>query len=474
MKSNPNIPDKPHIIELGSTGIEQYDGFIHEAYNEKLTWPNCQSLYDKIRRSDPEIAIVRNLYFSLSRNVHFSMNLDIEDPNDDEKRAVDFGYQVIDDMMGGENQLLETAMNYVPFMGWGWWEVLHGVRSPEFSAPEDDGWRSKYSDNLVGVRRLAWRDSSTFAHWDMAKNGRLLGLAQYDISNQESTEEIMIPLEKSLHMTYGDSINPEGLSPLEAVWRLQRIKYGLEIILGIGFEHAAGYIDVTCENTPNDQDKAFIKQAAKNIMTAQAGNYAVWPKGIAGEIKDITFSAGSELLNTIKYYGLMKLTIYNTQWVALSTITGSGSYAAMDDSSSMFLVTYNAMLDGFAKQFNDQVGRRLYNLNKGAFPKMRVYPEFHISHIDKNLALAELNTFMGNVNDWMVLDDEDILAIRKASKVLPVKIPDEESKAVKTTSRDNTALRQNFAVQRYMNKLRETNPVEYEKLANSIAGRGAA
>lgn len=55
---------------------------------------------------------------------------------------------------------------------------------------------------------------------------------------------IILPLDNSLHITFGDANNPEVLSPLEAVWRLERLKYGYEVVMGIGSEHSAGRLKI--------------------------------------------------------------------------------------------------------------------------------------------------------------------------------------------------------------------------------------
>jgi hypothetical protein len=247
-------------------------------------------------------------------------------------------------MEGGPDGFLSTLVAQVPFMGFGWWEEVYGLRKTGWVAPDaDDGWRSQYNDGYIGLRRLAWRDHSSFYKWDIDEyTGRLRGLVQNDYPNKQIT----IPLSKSVHIAFGDIHNPEGLSPLEAVWRLERIKYGLEIVQGIGFEHSAGYLDVKTTVTLTDEDKAAVRKAARAITSAQEGNYAVWPSGITGEVKDTTFGAAASILEAIKYLGVLKLMVFNMHWAALSSVTGVGSNAAMTDSSQMFITVYNAMMDG--------------------------------------------------------------------------------------------------------------------------------
>lgn len=408
-------------IEIGTVGLNANMGYVQEAYHTELHWPGVQPLYSRMRRSDPEITVVRNVYQALARSIKLQFVLG-DDPTDDEKKAQEFGNQVLDDMEGGADGFLSTLVSHVPFMGFGWWEVVLGMRQKNWTPPNDDTWRSEYDDGYIGIRRLAWRDHSSFYKWDMDdKTGKLKGMVQQDSPNPMIT----IPLERSLHIAFGDTHNPEGLSPLEAVWRLERIKYGLEIVQGIGFEHSAGYLNVIVDGTPSPQDKADIRKAAKAVTTAQEGNYAIWPKGVLAELKDVPFAAASSILEAIKYFGVLKLMVYNMQWAALSATTGVGSNAAMTDSSQMFITVFNAMMEGMISQADDQLGRRLFTLNADHFPGMVKRPRLSCTPIEKQVSLTELASFLGAIN-WMDLTEEDIKAIRRKSGILPESTPASE------------------------------------------------
>jgi hypothetical protein len=410
---------KIQFYEQGTSGLKAFTGFIEEAYNTELRWPSVQPLYSRMRRSDPEMTAVRNVFTTLARSVSFRWE-GPDTPTAGDSEALDFANTIWEDIEGGQGDFLETLVSQVPFFGWGWWEVLPGMRDPKWSAPGEDDWRSQYDDKHIGIRRLAWRDTSSFYQWDLdALTGRLRGMVQQDWPNPP----VMLPIENSLHITLGDAHNPEGLSPLESVWRLERIKYGLEVIQGIGFEHAAGYLDVMAEEKLSASDQAAIKTAARAIMTAQEGNYAAWPKGVTGELKDVPFSAAPAILEAIKYFGILKLTVFNAQWMALSATTGSGSFAAMNDSSNMFVMTYNAMLEGFARQMDAQIGRRLFKWN--AFPGMTQRPKLKIDPVNK-LSLAELAAILGPLKNTITLGDEDAKAIRKQTGFLPEALPEQE------------------------------------------------
>jgi hypothetical protein len=412
----------PSYNETGSTGLRQYSGFVEEAFARELRWPAVQPLYSRMRRSDPEISMVRFVFSALARGLSFEVQ-EPDDPADADHRASEFVESVLEDMDGGPSTFVDTLVSNVPFFGWGVWEIVPGLRSPTWNPPGDDDWRSQKTDGAVGIRRLGWRDSSSFYRWVFADNGKATGMVQSVFPNPMIT----LPLADCLHVTMGDAHNPEGLTPMEAVWRMERIKYGLEIVQGIGFEHSAGYLDVKAEQALTPQDKIDVRNAAKAVMTAQEGNYAVWPKGFTGELKDINYSAAAALLEAIKYYGVVKLQLFMSQWMALSATTGTGSQAAMTDSSSMFMTAFNSMMEGFAAQIDHAIVPKLAKWNPGIFSGLTAMPRITISSLGKKVSLAQLAQLLGPLAAVMPLGDDDFKAIRKLTDFLPENLPEVET-----------------------------------------------
>ena len=321
-------------------------------------------------------------------------------------------------------QWIEAAITRIPFYGFGMWERLAGVRSPDWKAPDKaDKWRSQFDDGLIGVRRLAWRDYSSFERWELDDaSGRASGMWQNDAPNPR----VLIPLDRALHVTYGDHDNPEGLATLEALWRLERLLYAMEIVQGIGFEHTAGHLSVTVEE--GDYDAAAVRAAARAIMTAQEGNYAAWPKGTKGEIIDSSFSAADSLEGAIQNRRILKLALFGMQFVAISTMSGAGSYAALNDSSSLAMLIFNSIAEGIVRQADDQLGNWLFlhPVNAAAFPNMTRRPVLRVGQVEKTLQLAELGQFVTAIAAVLPLGDDDLIAIRRASGILPEQLPEVE------------------------------------------------
>ncbi len=409
--------------EIGTSGLDILGGFIRAASVSELEWPKVYPLYNRLRRTDPELAIIRQIFVALVRDVQLEWAIQEDTPSDVQKRAQEFGEQALQDVEGGITRFLETLVSYVPFMGWGWWEMVPGLRVPTWRPPDDDPWRSRYDDGLVGVRRLGFRDHSSFHQWDFDDSGRLRGMVQLDPAGRAAMTPI--PLDRSIHLTFGDPNNPEGLSPLEAVWRLERIKYALEIVQGIGFEHAAGHAAFNVERDLTSDDEARVKKAARAILTAQEGNYLALPGHIKAAIMDVPFQAAPALLEAIKYYGVSKLQTFIMQWAALSATTGAGSFAAKKEDTGMFLVYFNAMMAGFVEQLDRQLGNFLFGMNAQAFAGLEDRPHLRAKPIERTLDVGEITEFIARVMpSGFPLGDDDFLAMRRKSGFLPESLPE--------------------------------------------------
>jgi len=434
MASNGSSPGK--MGEVGSVGIETWGGYIYEAYHTDLYWPTCYDLYNRIRRSDPEISIVRTLYNAMAHDVSLKWEMP-EEPTPQDERVNEYLATLLEDIEGGQRQFIGTLVSNVPFMGWGWWEAVPGLRQHGWRG--GDGWESEHNDGLVGFRKLAWRDHSSFESWDIDDNsGRLAGMVQHDPPNARVT----IPLDRSIHIKFGDLDNPEGLSPLEAVWRLERIKVGFEVVAGIGFEHAAGHVKFTVMEELDAGAKATIRQAARAILTAQEGNYFTELEGkFTGSIMDVNFQAGPALLEFIRYYGLLKLQVYNMQWIAIASTAGGGAYSAMQDSSTMMLSMWNSMMSGFAEQIGEQLWKQAARYNPTLFAGTSARQKLIATPIEKEIPLGELAQLLPVLFQTVPMDDDDLIAIRRKlgflSETLPeadestepkeVDMPDEET-----------------------------------------------
>lgn len=411
-----NNSEKNIYTEIGTSGLPIMAGYVQAAYNADLQMPAAYREFERMRRGDPEVAMVGRAFSALAGQQQIIVQPP-EKPNKAEQRATEFLAQALDEILGGMEAFKQTLIGYVPFFGWGWWEVPLGVRSPKFKSA--DGWTSRHNDNLVAPRALAFRHPSSFYRWQIDDyTKQLRGFEQQDTPNPM----VVIPLERSVHITLGDAVNPEGLSPLEALYRLERYKYSLEIILGIGFEHSAGHVKFSIKDQLDAEAKALLSTAARAILSAVEGNYITEIMGkFEANVIDVPFAASAALLEAIRYYGLLKLQVFNMQWIAIATTAGAGAYAAAADASEMGIMAYNGMTESAIEQMSRQLVKRIFDqpVNAAAFAGMVNRPRIVITPVEKSIALNELSQFVAQISPIVPLSAADVAAIRRKSGFLP-------------------------------------------------------
>jgi len=396
---------------VGTSGLEVYYGQVEKADNSKLWWPTCFPLFQKLLRRDPQVAQWRVVATAMASKVDWFWELPQEDPTATDEAFLEFLHTIWDDLPGGQRRLIDTYISYI-LMGWCWFENVPGRRNGQ----QQGDWTSVYDDGLVGLSDIAFRDHSSFLKWDIDEStGKLRAFVQYDPPNKE----IPIPLARSTHITLGDPTSPEGLSPFEALWRLENFMYNLEIVFGIGSEHAAGHAKFQSTTKLTAEDNANIRAAAQALLAAQEGNYISLPEHITAEIIDVAFSAGSTILEGIKLYSHLKLQVLNMQWMALSLTGDAGSNASMFTSANMWLTAFNAQMNGAARVVGEQIATQLRGYNKAQFGSVKRMPVLKATPIEANIDLLELVQFatgMSSVLDWT---EADKAAFRRKSNFLP-------------------------------------------------------
>lgn len=415
--------------EIGTGGLNSFGGYISEVYTTELQYPGCVPLLDRMYQADPEVAIVRYQSTAWGGNLGIDhvMPDEVEKPTDDDKRALDFSYSVAEEIEGGGlTRGLTDGLIRAPFYGWGLWNTPPGMRNPDFTPPNNDQWRSNANDGLIGYRRLAFRRYSSFHRWELSdETGKATGMWQLDSPNPQT----LIPFDSSLHLTFGDNDNPEGLGTAIALYRLEGIKRAYETIMGIGFEHSAGHLKVKSTEQLSADDKTNIRTMARMISSAQPGNYMALPANLDGNLVDVSFGAGASLLEVVRYYSILKLALMGMGWLAnASGISGVGSFANVKDSSQMAVMLFNAMASDFVRQMDEQLWTRLFAfpVNKAAFPNLTARPRLKLVPLDKDIPLLELGQLSQAFAAIMPLGDEDFLAMRKKSGFLPNILPEKE------------------------------------------------
>ena len=400
--------------EIGTSGLEVYWGQIQKADNTKLFWPDVYDLFNKYLRRDPQVAQWQFATSSMASKVDWYWELIQEKPTDTDKWFLEFLNTIWDDLPGGQREIIDTY-NHYRLMGWEWFENVRGRRNG-MKAPNSD-WVSVYDDGLIGFQDIAWRDHSSFSKWDINENtGKVRGFIQRDYPNLE----VNIPLNLSSHIKLGDPTSPEGLSPFEALWRLESFMYNLEIIFGIGSECSAGYLKFQSQEKLTAADHARFQEVARAVQTAVEGGYMGLPGHIDADVIDVPFAAGGTVFDAIKYYGHLKSQVLGIQWMSLSLTGDAGSNASMFTAAKMWLTSFNNDMSGGARQFGKQFATQLREWNIGAFGSVKRLPVLRAVSVEADIDLLELAQFVSAISpvmdNWTV---EDWAAVRRKSGFLP-------------------------------------------------------
>lgn len=416
VRSNmPKLPEKAfNTNELGSLGIRATSGLLQLADLPELRWPQAYQLFERIRRTDSEIGlIVRPIFSTWGRRTGLEIVLP-DNPTTDDQNFQMYAETMFDEIEGGFETFIDTMVSYTPFHGWAYWNVVWALRDGE----EINGWSSAYNDGLPAIRKLSFRHPSTMVGWQWQNNNdtssKFLGLIQSVNGIRK-----LVPIEQSLHLKFGDQIVPEGLSPLEAIYRNAKMKGGLEYVFGIGADHAAGFLKIETSRDIQPADRAKAAELAYNALAAAPGNFALFPSGMKGSLEHNTFSAASALLEAIRYYGLLKLQAYQMQVVAMATTADTGARSALSEGGNFATAFFNSMIQGFGSQFDTQIGKKLlrHPVINAKFPNLSKNIKFKFKEIPKDILLSDLADLIPMFAKYHKLTMADWANIRKQTGI---------------------------------------------------------
>jgi hypothetical protein len=260
--------------------------------------------------------------------------------------------------------------------------VLKQRRGP---GEADGRYRSQYSDNRYGIRKIALRAQHTIESWDWDEYGDLRGFWQYRWS--EALPPVYVPIERILMFrTKAVSGNPEGHSILRACYAPWWRKNRTEEIEAIGIERdLAGlpiYMAPADQLDPSTPDGARRHQDALRLVSsvkrnAQEGLVIPSNRDEKGNLFydfKLLSSGGTRAINidaTIQRYDAAILGSTLSDFMKLGQ-GSSGSWALSKDKTEMFSIALNVFLGSIAD-----------TLNRGLLPKLWAINGFDVEVMPK-------------------------------------------------------------------------------------------
>ena len=387
------------FTEHGRLGQNRYGGaggaaggIICEEFLRELQGRRGVEVYKEMSENDDIIGAVLFAIEMLMRQVQWDVNA-AGNAADDEK-AAEFIYGCMYDMDGTWTDFISEALSFLTF-GWSYHEIVYKRRMGASRKPET---ASRYSDGLIGWRKLPIRSQDTLYEWKYDEDDNLLGFVQCAPPDYKQT---LIPADKALHFkTRSRKANPEGRSILRNAYRSWYFKRRIQEIEGIGIERdLAGLpmiqppenVDLYDENgAPTDQ-LVKAEQVARSVRRDEQEG-VVLPYGWTFSL----LSAGGRRqfdTNTIidRYDNRMAMTVL-ADFVLLGH-EAVGSFALSSDKTELFGVALGTFLGIICEEFNRSAIPRLINMNSGAFGGITDYPTLVHGDIETQ-DLAKLGAFI--------------------------------------------------------------------------------
>lgn len=357
--------------EFGSTGLNRFSGFVNEEFLRELRGRQGIKVFREMSENDPTIGGLLFAIKMLIRQVTWDVEPFSEDPND--VANAEFIKTCLEDMEQPWSATINELLSMLPF-GWCLTEMVYKTRiGPDEEAPE---YRSKYSDGLVGWRKMPIRAQETLWQWDFAENGDLLGMFQVAPPDYKNR---YIPMWKALlFRTESTKGNPEGRSILRNAYRPWYFKKHVENIEAIGIERDLAGLpiawvppDLMEPDAPLERKQilAQIQKIVTNIKRDEQEGlvFPLMYDDQGNKIYDLTLlsTGGRRQFDTSEIINRYDQRILMTSLADFMMLghTKVGTFSLSSSKTELFATAVGAWMDSICDEINRTELTRLFRYN---------------------------------------------------------------------------------------------------------------
>ena len=444
-------PKRTGRNEIGRIGQRRYgihgnESVFMEEFLPELQGDKAVHVYTEMMDNDATIGGVWFAIEMLMRNTDFQI-----EPGGDsaiDKEAAEFVESCMYDMEETWPEFMSECLSFLPY-GWSYHEIVYKRRMGKTNHPMTN---SKYSDGLVGWRKLPIRSQDTLVGWEYKPNSDdLIGMTQEPAPDYVKAT---IPLWKALHFkTRSRKNNPEGRSIFRNAYRAWYIKKRLEEIESYGMERdLAGFpvlygpagVDLF---DPNDPDMVNLLAYAQSLVSGirrDALEGIVLNGGTndsPGWKLELLASSGKRQFDTnaiIERWDKRIATTVLADFIMLGQ-QQVGSFALADSKTKIFALAIGAYLEVICEVFNNQAIPRLIDANGEKFKGITDYPVMTHGDIEE-VDLQQFATYIEKmVGVGLLTPDEELeKAIRRVGS-LPEKLETDTPKEMQPGEDPNAA-----------------------------------
>jgi len=346
---------------LGRAGLNRYGGRVNEEFLRELTGRRGIQTYREMASNDAVIGAILFAIKMLCRQVDWHIQAGGTAKIDTD--AAQFVESCLHDM----NQTwTETVSEILSFLTYGW--SLHEIcYKRRMGNKKNPALNSKYTDGLIGWRKLALRGQETLYEWEFDSEDNLSAFVQMP---PPDFELIRIPAEKFLlFRTESHKDNPEGRSILRNAYRSWYFKKRIQELEGIGLERdLAGLPVLTAPDGVDiwsERNGALLKTCNDFVSNIRrdAAEGIVLPSGWKLELLSTGGRRQFDTTAIIERYDKRLAMSVLADFIFLGQ-SAVGSYALSSDKTRLFAVALGAYLEIIAEVISNQAIPRLLALNK--------------------------------------------------------------------------------------------------------------
>ena len=408
--------------EYGKTGLFRFNtGWIYEEFLRELQGRKGIEVYKEMSENDDIIGAILFATEMLMRQSKWSIQEAGTEQADLD--AAEFVRTCMDDMEETWSDFISEVLSFLTY-GWSYHEIVYKRRMGRSKNPETN---SKYTDGLIGWRKLPIRSQDTLWEWKYDEKDNLIGLVQ---CAPPLYEQVFIPIEKALHFkTKSRKGNPEGRSVLRNCYRNWYFKRRIQEIEGIGIERDLAGLPVL--EAPegvdiwSDEYAAELAKAERIVRSVRRDEREGIVLGNGWKFS-LTSTGGRRQFDTNqiieRYDTRMAMTVL-ADFVLLGH-QAVGSFALSSDKTELFGVALGAFLDLICEVFNNQAIPWLIDINGEHFAGITDYPILTHGDIETQ-DLGQLGEFVSKmVGIGAITPDESMEDYLRLAADLPERDPE--------------------------------------------------
>ena len=396
------------LKEIGRQGQKRYAGVFYEEFVPELRGGRGVEVYKEMSENDDVIGAILFAIEMLIRQCTFTVEPGGKTAKD--KEAAQFVEECMYDMQDTWTNTLSEIISFLTY-GWSYHEIVYKIRN---GRNKNRGLSSKYSDKLIGWKKLPIRSQETFFEWKYdEETDELQGLVQ---TPPPYYPTLFIPIEKAIHFTTKSRKgNPEGKSILRNSYRSWYFKKRIQEIEGIGIERdLAGFPVLTgpegLDLWEDDEETRKMLAAAENIVTGirrDSREGLVLPNGWELSLLSTGSRRQFDTNEIIDRYDKRMATSVLMDFIFLGQ--GSvGSFALSSDKTELFSLAVGTYLDIICEAFNSQAIPRLIDVNGSHFQGITAYPEMVHGDIEET-DIEKFATYLEKmVGIGLIVPDEEL------------------------------------------------------------------